>query len=134
MSSFARVLDEPIATPIPLFELPLNDENTSGGNRRFVPRVLYPFQVRMSDGGSLLDGIDLSFGGLMCSGDDLVWPGNAVSLDLLLPGETTPVSITGRVVDLVAHRDRTAMRIRFENVSDSRRKRIALWMARQANL
>ncbi len=134
MASTARVLDEPVATPTPVFELPLPEEGHGGGNRRFVPRVLYPFTVRLTEGDELMRGLDLSFGGLMCCGDTLVWPGNAVRLDLLLPGEEQPVAITGRVVDLVPHGGRTAMRVRFEDVSASRRKRIALWMAQQAQV
>lgn len=130
MACAARVLDLPDKSPTPVFELPLADPPGSV-NRRFVPRVRHRFQVRLRDGDELYEGLDLSFGGLMCTGDELVWPGNTVAFDLLLPDEPKAVRLAGRVLDLVSHRGRTAMRIRFDDVSAARRKRIAIWMARQ---
>jgi len=89
--------------------------------------------VQSVDQGLVYEGIDVSFGGLRCWCDLPVWPGNFVDLHLMLPEEPQPIPIRGKVVDLVPHRSRIAMRIQFEELSASWRKRIAIWMAKRAN-
>ena len=131
----ARTLDddlEPQATPIPILEVPLTNPGPRGANRRFVPRMNARFIVRNRDGGPSYEGVDISFGGLMCTGGPPTWPGNLMDLDLILPGEHSPVRLRGRVAELVPYRERIAMRVRFEGIAMSQRKRIALWMARRA--
>jgi len=130
MASVALLTTEDFATPTPVFELPMLTPG-AGINRRFLPRLMRTFRVCPTDGTPQFEGLDLSFGGLMCTGPELVWPGNTMEMDLLLPGEKNTVRITGRVADIVSHRGRTAMRVRFENASDTPRKRIAQWMSNQ---
>ncbi len=77
-------------------------------------------------------GIDLSFGGLMCISDAPLWPGNQMEFELLLPGEKEPIAACGRIVELVSYKENIGMRLRFENLPASQRKRIALWMSQQA--
>jgi hypothetical protein len=127
MASVVRFLDEAPA-PLPVFELPLRGE-PGLCNRRSLPRVAAPFTVRLHEDGSVLAGLDLSFGGLMCACNEPVWPGNVVELDLQLPGAKAPMPLRGRVVELVSHRAQIAMRVRFEDADQACRKRIAAWMA-----
>lgn len=131
MAANAVILDELEDMPTPVLNLPLADMYL-GPNRRFLPRVADSFLVRPLDGGATLEGIDISFGGLMCAGSEPVWPGSIIEVDIALPGETSPIPARGRVVELVSYRDRVAMRVRFEGMSAARRKQIALWMARRA--
>jgi len=128
MASVVHCLDDD-KTPLSVLELPIHDI-PSLANRRSLPRVAGTFQVRLQDDGTLLRGLDLSFGGLMCASDAPVWPGNLVHFDLCLPGEARPLALTGRVVELVSHRGELAMRLRFEDASEAARKRIAAWMAK----
>jgi hypothetical protein len=130
MASLALLNTEDRATPTPVLDLPLPKPG-AGINRRFLPRLVRTFRVCLVDDAPQFEGLDLSFGGLMCAGQELIWPGNTVEMDLLLPGEKGPVRVSGRVAEIVSHRGRTAMRVRFENTSDAPRKRIALWMSRQ---
>ena len=127
----AQLLDcEDFATPTPVLELPIF-EPASGINRRFLPRLMRSFHVTTPDGESRFEGLDISFGGLMCTGQELIWPGNECAMDVHLPGEKQPVRVTGRVADIVSCRGRAAMRVRFEGASECSRKRIAVWMSRQ---
>ncbi len=128
MASFAPILRDE-ATPLGVLELPVRDEPTVA-NRRSLPRVAGRFEVRLREDGTAMRGLDLSFGGLMCSAEVPMWPGNVVELDLVLAGETTPIAVSGRVAELVSHRGRIAMRVRFESMPQADRKRIAAWMAR----
>jgi hypothetical protein len=132
MAAIARVLDEVQHQPLPLFALPLHEAPaTANPNRRSLPRIAGSFVVRPHDDGeSTFTGVDLSFGGLMCTSADPVWPGNVISFDLLLAGETRPLTLSGRVVELVPHNGAVAMRLRFEGAEQAERKRIAQWMAR----
>lgn len=134
MASSVRVLEDELveefegeATPQPVTELPLR-EPFDGGNRRFVPRVRGTFTARSADG-DLLNGVDLSFGGMLCVSERPVWPGNRVELDLYLSGTDRAVPIAGRVVELVSYRGQIAMRIRFAGVEHASRRAIASWMA-----
>jgi hypothetical protein len=128
MASLVHCLDED-NTPLPVLELPVHD-TPSLANRRSLPRVSGRFEVRLHDDDTTLRGLDLSFGGLMCATEAPVWPGNLVRFDLCLPGEARPLALAGRVAELVCHRGELAMRIRFEDASESARKRIATWMAK----
>jgi len=94
-----------------------------------MPRMSTRFLARPKDGGATLEGIDISFGGMMCAGGESVWPGNLMALDLNLPGEAKPLSVAGRVVELVSYRGTVAMRLRFEGITPAQQKRIAAWMA-----
>ena len=132
MASVVRFVDEAPA-PLPVFDLPLRGE-PGLSNRRSLPRVAAPFTIRLHEDGSVLAGLDLSFGGLMCASDTPVWPGNVVDFDLMLPGEARPMPLRGRVVELVGHRADVAMRIRFEDADQACRKHIAAWMAEQRGL
>lgn len=134
MASTATILDYQEPTPTPTLELPLLSPGPLGANRRFTPRLNTRFIVRPKDGGPSYEGVDISFGGLMCTGGDPTWPGNTMELDLILPGEHTALSVRGRVVELVSYRNRVAMRVRFDGISLADRKRIAAWMARRTQL
>jgi hypothetical protein len=61
-----------------------------------------------------------------------VWPGNTVDVILSLDGEAEPIPTKGTVVELVGQGEEVAMRIRFDALSNARRKQIAVWMARRA--
>lgn len=134
MASTARNLETTEASPTNVLELPVHLSDLSGPNRRFIPRVSAAFIVRPLDGGPSFDGVDISFGGLMCAGPEPMWPGNIIDLDLILPSERQPVPVRVRVVELVSYRGRVAMRMRFESLTAARRKRIAMWMARRAGV
>ena len=116
------------ATPTPLLGLPA-PMRYLGANRRFLPRVRRPFQVRMPDSDRWVDGIDISFGGMMCVAEEAVWPGNLIEVELRLGDDPRSVGAVGRVVELVNSRGELAMRVRFEQVTASDRRRIAVWMA-----
>jgi len=68
----------------------------------------------------------------MCVAAEPIWPGNRADFELFLGtsphADTVPVS--AEVVELVAYRGRTAMRVVFDELSAPNRKRIAEWMAR----
>ncbi len=134
MASTARVLVSRQPTPVPVMDLPLSETRGPVPNRRFMPRVTGRFIVRPLDGSPSFRGVDLSFGGLMCVGEEPMWPGAVVDLDLILPGERQPLGVRGRVVELVGFRGEVAMRVRFADLTAERRKRIAQWMSRQASL
>ena len=145
MASTARVYNDHFTTtvetvettgkaesrPLTVFELPMRESNT-GANRRFSPRISQLFAARRKDGGPILQGIDLSFGGMMCTSSEPLWPGNVVDLELQLGHGTQPMPVRGRVVELVSYRGQVAMRVRFEGMSAQRRKRLAVWMAKRA--
>ena len=101
-----------------------------GANRRFLPRVRRSFAASLKLSGARVDGIDLSPSGMLCSSQEIVWPGNVIDFELLLADEPQPIPARGRVVELVSHRGMTAMRVRFEEISARGRGRIAMWMAR----
>jgi hypothetical protein len=132
MASLVRFVDEAPA-PLSVFELPLRGE-PGLANRRSLPRVAAPFAIRLHEDGTVLAGVDLSFGGLMCVCEEPLWPGNVLSFDLVFPGDRKAMSLHGRVVELVGHHAEVAMRIRFEDADQSCRKRIAAWMAQQHGL
>ena len=131
MASTATILKEQPnkATPVGVLELPVSDD-VPGVNRRTLPRITGRFAVEAPDEGAVFEGLDLSFGCLMCTGGAPVWPGNQMPLRLRL-GQTT-VDVVGRVVDLVTCKGRIAMRVRFDDVAASGRKAIARWMAAEA--
>ncbi|MEM6732277.1 MAG: PilZ domain-containing protein [Myxococcota bacterium] len=116
------------ATPQAVTELPVV-EPFDGRNRRFIPRVESGF-IAATTAGDLLQGIDISFGGMLCSSETPVWPGNELSAELHLCGGEEPVPVRGRVVELVSHRGKIAMRVRFLDVEDNARRCIATFMAR----
>jgi len=118
-----------LSSPLSPLELPVR-EPQSPTNRRTLPRLATRFVVKAHKGGPDYRGVDLSFGGLMCVGDDPLWPGNPIAFDLVLPGEARPIAVSGRVVDLVSYRGEIAMRVRFDVLNLVTRKRIALWMSR----
>lgn len=131
MASIASLLDE--TRPLGIFELPVREDPTVA-NRRTLPRVNGRFELRLEDG-TTYRGVDLSFGGLMCVGAEPIWPGNIVSFELFLSTENRPLAVRGRVAELVpARRGAIAMRVRFEGIDPSARKRIALFMARSQGL
>ena len=133
MASVARLLEaESVFSPLSVLSLPIASPGPAGANRRFMPRMNARFLARSRDDGPTLEGIDISFGGMMCLSLEPTWPGNVVELDLILPGEPRPVPIQGRVVELVSFRGTVAMRVRFEGLCESAKKRIASWMARRA--
>lgn len=102
-------------------------------NRRFVPRMHRHFAVRCSREGLDFEGVDLSFGGLMCLGAELLWPGAVSLFELTLPGEPAALELEGSVLELVPYRRQVAMRVRFRLDGDAAakaRRRIAAWMAR----
>lgn len=130
MSSALRLLAE--GSPTPVLELPVTAPYTGAGNRRFVPRAQLGFTVRVDD--ALLDGIDISFGGCMCVAGTPMWPGNSVDVTVYLDGEPEPLTTAGTVMELVAHGSDIGMRIRFDGLSQARRKQIAIWMAQRATV
>ena len=134
MASAARSLDHVDSIPQNVLELPVRELGLPGPNRRFTPRVSTSFIVRPLDGGASYDGIDISFGGLMCTGGEPLWRGNLIDLDMILPGERQPVPVRARVVELISYRGSVGMRMRFESMTAARRKRIAQWMARRAGV
>lgn len=115
--------------PLTIIELPTSEPHL-GSNRRFLPRLAERFRVQSCDGGPDLEGLDISFGGMLCAGE-LTWPGNVLQLELRLPGEAEPVPVDARVVELIGYRGRVAMRFAFENLSAARRRLIATWMTRE---
>lgn len=119
----------PQPTPTPVLALPKRDPFV-GRNRRFLPRVSQRFDVRSDD--VVCEGIDLSFSGMMCRAEEVVWPGNEIDFELLLPDEPRPIPVRGRVVEVVSHRGELALRVAFEDMSARGRRQIALWMARAA--
>ncbi|MEO0815258.1 MAG: PilZ domain-containing protein [Myxococcota bacterium] len=132
MASTIRVLEEALVeereqAPQPVTELPLC-EPFDGNNRRFMPRVSGAFAAR-SQSGDPIEGIDLSFGGMLCVAEEPVWPGNPLAAELYLEGANVAVPVIGRVVELVSHRGRIAMRVRFTEVDAGSRRAIANWMA-----
>jgi hypothetical protein len=130
----ARPLEEFVEpTPTPILEVPLTNPGPHGANRRFVPRMSARFIVR-DRSGPTYEGIDISFGGILATGGPPTWPGNLLDLDLILPGEHSPVRVQGRVAELVSYRQRVAMRVRFEEMTQADRKRIAMWMAHRAHV
>ena len=134
MASVARLLEaETLSQPTPLLGLLLPSPGPAGANRRFMPRMSARFLARPRDGSPSLEGIDISFGGMMAVGVEPTWPGNELDLDLILPGEHKPLAVHGRIVELVSFRGAVAMRVRFEGISEASRKRIAMWMARRAS-
>ncbi len=118
-------------TPIPVLDLPTRNP-PSGRNRRFLPRMMGSFRVRSLQEGYSLEGIDLSFSGMMVYGEPTVWPGNVVEVELLLGPGMKPLEVKGRVVDLVSFRGEVAMRVRFESASGNTRHAIAQWMGDQS--
>jgi len=101
-------------------------------NRRILPRIKAPFTVYLQETGAEVRGIDLSFGGLMCMANEPIWPGNVTGLELRLSGESKPMTFNARVVEIVSVKGQLAMRLRFEDASDTVRKNIAKWMSRSA--
>lgn len=130
MTSALRYLEKSESTPTPVLELPVNAPYTGQQNRRFMPRTRAAFSAMID--GDRLAGIDISFGGCMVASAYPVWPGNTVSVALLLDGTKGPIDAQGTVVDLVSLENGFGMRIQFEALSNARRKDIALWMAAQA--
>lgn len=119
--------------PISIFSLPAQGQGPIAGNRRFTPRLSTSFIARTNDGAVDLEGLDISFQGLMCTGKQITWPGNMLDLALLLPGEPEAVVVKGQVVELVSFRGRVAMRVRFGNDEKATHfQRIAGWMAKCA--
>ena len=114
-------------TPLSPLALPIR-EPISAKNRRKQPRLKTRFLVRPSGSDHVFGGVDLSQGGLMCTGDDPLWPGNIVMLELTLPGDSHPLIVKGRVVDLVSYEKQIAMRIRFTELSHTAEKRIGHFM------
>jgi hypothetical protein len=131
MASMASILEE-TDTPLSVLELPLR-ETSAGANRRSLPRVAGRFAVRADDG-TIYEGLDLSFGGLMCCGAELCWPGTRLEFDLVLGGERKPLRLGGRVAELVPSRGRIAMRLRFDAAQSVTRRCIAEWMERTRGL
>jgi hypothetical protein len=129
MSSALRNFDADSSSPTPVLELPITAPYTGAGNRRFVPRAQAGFTVDVE--GETSTGIDISFGGCMCIAAP-VWPGNTVDIVVKLEGEDEDISTHATVVELVSQAGVIAMRLRFDGLSNARRKQIALWMARRA--
>lgn len=129
MSSALRYLAEDSSSPTPVLELPITAPFTGAGNRRFVPRAQAGFTVEVD--GERSTGIDISFGGCMCVAAP-VWPGNEIDVVVKLDGEDDAIATRATVVELVTQGDAIAMRIRFDGLSNARRKQIAMWMARRA--
>ena len=135
MASALQLLDLTTqGEPAPVLALPAPSRGPTGANRRFMPRMSARFLVRSREDGATFEGIDISFGGMMCLSVEPTWPGNVLTLDVVLPGEHRPVSVEGRVVELVSFRGAVAMRIRFEGIRDGARRQIAAWMARRASV
>lgn len=128
MASLAFAL-EPENTPLSLLELPARAAPCAT-DRRSLPRVAECFEIRMGDDNSTCHGKDLSFGGFLCTSEAPLWPGNTVEVELLLPGDSSPVQARGQVVDLVPSRGDIAMRVRFVDIAQPEKKRIAAFMAR----
>jgi hypothetical protein len=133
MASALSLIDEVPAT-LSVLELPLHEDGPCGFERRSQPRASAEFTVRPCDGEEEYRGIDLSFGGLMCAGNEPLWPGNSLWFNLSLPGESRTLRVQGRVVDLVGYRGQVAMRVRFDDIDFPSRKRIATWMSRVRNV
>lgn len=134
MASAARLVEtESLEQPTPVLCLPRPGAGPTGSNRRFMPRMSARFLARPRDGGPTMEGIDISFGGMMCLAVEPTWPGNTIEVDLILPGEHKPVPVLGRIVELVSFRGGVAMRVRFEQMAQTGRKQIVLWMARRTN-
>ncbi|MBC7792336.1 MAG: PilZ domain-containing protein [Clostridia bacterium] len=130
MTSALRKFDESTSTPTPVLEMPMSTPYSGQQNRRFMPRTRASFSAMVD--GERLTGIDVSFGGCMVVATYPVWPGNTVDVALLLDGTKHPIETRGTVVDLVTMDGRVGMRIQFDDLSTSRRKDIAMWMAERA--
>lgn len=82
MASVARLLEaESVFSPLSVLSLPIASPGPAGANRRFMPRMNARFLARSRDDGPTLEGIDISFGGMMCLSLEPTWPGNVVELD-----------------------------------------------------
>ena len=99
-------------------------------NRRFLPRMRSPFDIRIVGDERPLLGIDLSFGGLMATGPESIGPGTPLALQITLPGDQEPLAVHARVLELVHHRGAHAMRMCFEAPSVKIQSQIAEWMGR----
>lgn len=131
MSSALRLLADS-STPTPVLELPLAAPYTGAGNRRFMPRAQAGFYVSL--GGDALVGVDISFGGCMCVAETPLWPGNTVATIIYLDGASEPIETQGTIMELVPHGANIAMRVRFDGLSNARRKQIAIWMANRSSV
>lgn len=97
-------------------------------DRRFLPRVCAPFGVKPR-GLQVLRGLAISFDAITCLDCDGLELNQAFDLELLLPRESEPFFVRGRVVERISYRGLPALRIRFDSMSPQGRQRIAGWMA-----
>ncbi len=132
MASAFKLEDEfstPTSEPVALLQLPIST-GPAGANRRFLPRVNAKFQTHDLVNGGVYEGIDISFGGMLCIAEDPLWPGHSMQAEIILPHADKPIPVLAKVVELVTYRGHLAMRMRFEEILDKDRRRIAQWMAR----
>lgn len=129
MASAQPLEDVLESTPKTMLEVPPTADLPPEVNRRILPRINAPFTVYIPETGAEVRGLDISFGGLMCLSSLPIWPGNSTRLELRLPGLGQDLHFTATVAEIVSHRGRLAMRMRFDGVEDSVRRQIARWMS-----
>jgi hypothetical protein len=99
-------------------------------NRRFLPRLRAPFQANFDNSNKSLQGLDISFQGMLCRGQ----LGNSASIpdfvSLDLGTEAEPIVAKVSSIEMCEHRGNPATRVSFLKPSYALRLKIAQWMGR----
>ncbi|MEE2961721.1 MAG: PilZ domain-containing protein [Myxococcota bacterium] len=115
--------------PLPVLELPPIPAH-SAINRRLLPRFLGEFQIHDHDHNDDYTGINVSFGGLRCYTQNPVWPGNIINISFNLPGLDKSIAAKAKVEEIIGTGEKLGMRLRFVDIKENERKRIAIWMTK----
>ena len=115
--------------PLPVLELPPIPAH-SPINRRLLPRFLGKFNIQDHDHDDEYTGINVSFGGLRCNTQTPVWPGNIINISFDLPGLEQFISAKAKVEEIIGTGEKLGMRLRFVEIKENERKRIAIWMTK----
>ena len=97
--------------------------------RRLLPRAREGFAVGI--GSSTLAGMDLSFGGCRYVTSGRAEVGEKLDLAVCLKDDGDVILTRGTVVALLPHGRDTAVRVRFDGLTDAQLQRMAVWMSQR---
>jgi hypothetical protein len=99
--------------------------------RRVLPRTRAVFAVGV--GAQMLTGVDLSFGGCRYVTSGRAEIGEKLDLAVCLKDESEAILTRGTIVAMYPHGRNTAVRVRFNRLTNAQLQRMATWMVNRAN-
>ena len=101
--------------------------------RRLLRRIESAFLVYIPELNKSLTGVNVSLAGLLCECELAGLPEDKFQVELMLPGMSEMICLSGSVIEYVAGNDRPTVRIRFHDLSWRALEVLSRWVLSKLN-